>query len=91
MEYSFQSKQPLSVYFNGVLRATTFVTKSKRRAAKQWEVNSEDYIGMLDKITFLGGMYTDQNAAALLESMFTPVSYTHLEVYKRQGRTRELE
>ena len=87
MEYSFQSKQPLSVYFNGVLRATTFVTKSKRRAAKQWEVNSEDYIGMLDKMTFLGGMYTDQNAAALLESMFTQAKIPYSIGASLSGKT----
>ena len=32
MEYSFQAKQPLSVYFNGQLRATSFVKSSKRKA-----------------------------------------------------------
>lgn len=71
MDYSFQSKQPLNVYFNGELKATTFVTKSKRKSKSQWEVNSEDYIGQLDKITFMGGIYTSQNAAALLGTIFT--------------------
>lgn len=70
MEYSFQSKQPLSVYFNGTLRATTFVTQSKRKAKRQWGVMSEDYVGMLDKITFMGGMYENKNAVELLESIF---------------------
>ena len=32
MEYSFQAKQPLSVYFNGQLKATTFVKSSKRKS-----------------------------------------------------------
>lgn len=70
MEYSFQSKQPLDVYFNGNLIATTFVTASKRKAKNQWDVNSEDYIGMLEKITFLGGMYTNQNVTDLLTNIF---------------------
>lgn len=71
MEYSFQSKQALSVYFNDSLKATCFVTKSKRKSKNQWEVNAEDYVGQLDKITFLGGMYTEQNASDLLASMLT--------------------
>lgn len=82
MEYSFQSKQPLSIYFNGELKATTFVTSSKRKAKRQWDVNSEDYIGMLDKLTFMGGMYSGKNAAELLESIFNQakVPYT-IEAY----------
>lgn len=71
MEYSFQSKQALSVYFNDDLKATCFVTKSKRKSKTQWEVNAEDYVGQLDKMTFLGGMYTDQNASELLAFIFT--------------------
>lgn len=69
MQYSFQSKQPLSVYYNGELRATAFVTKSKRNTKSQWEVNAEDYVGMLDKLTFLGGMYESRNAVELLKGM----------------------
>ena len=34
MEYSFQQKQPLSIYFNGELKATTFVKKSTRKAKR---------------------------------------------------------
>ena len=71
MEYSFQSKQPLSVYFNDNLIATTFVKSSKRKSKRQWEVNSEDYIGQLDKITFMGGMYKDKNITELLSDMLT--------------------
>lgn len=70
MEYSFQSKQPLSVYFDGKLRATTFVSKSKRLSKRMWRVESEDYIGQLAKLTFMGGMYVNQNAASLLAKIF---------------------
>ena len=69
MEYSFQSKQPLNVYFNGEMIATTFVKTSKRQSKYRWDVSSEDYIGQLDKITFLGGMYSSKNAKTLLEDM----------------------
>lgn len=71
MIYSFQTKQPLNVYFNGEMRATTFVTKSKRKAEKQWTVDSEDYVGQMDGITFLGDIYTDKNVTELLNTMFT--------------------
>ena len=71
MEYSFQAKQPLSVYFNGELKATTFVKKSTRKAKRLWNIQSEDYIGLLDSIPYHGGIYTNKNAVELLTDIFT--------------------
>ena len=71
MEYSFQAKQPLSVYFNGELKATTFVKKSTRKAKRLWSIQSEDYIGLLDSIPYYGGIYTNKNAVELLNDIFT--------------------
>ena len=71
MEYSFQAKQPLSVYFNGELKATTFVKKSTRNAKRLWSIQSEDYIGLLDSIPYYGGIYTNKNAVELLTDIFT--------------------
>ena len=71
MEYSFQAKQPLSVYFNGELKATTFVKKSNRKAKRLWSIQSEDYIGLLDSIPYYGGIYTNKNAVELLTDIFT--------------------
>lgn len=71
MEYSFQVKQPLSVYFNGELKATTFVKKSTRKAKRLWSIQSEDYIGLLDSIPYYGGIYTNKNAIELLTDIFT--------------------
>ena len=70
MEYSFQTKQPLSVYFNGELKATTFVKKSTRKAKRLWSIQSEDYIGLLDSIPYYGGIYTNKNAVELLTNIF---------------------
>ena len=71
MEYSFQAKQPLSVYFNGELKATTFVKKSTRKAKRLWSIQSEDYIGLLDSIPYYGGIYTNKKAVELLTDIFT--------------------
>ena len=71
MEYSFQAKQPLSVYFNGELKATTFVKKSTRKAKRLWSIQSEDYIGLLDSIPYYGGIYAEKNAIELLTDIFT--------------------
>ena len=70
IEYNFQKKQPLSIFFYGILRATTFVKSSKRKARFLWEVQSEDYIGIMAETPFMGGMYTDKNAVELMEEIF---------------------
>lgn len=71
IEYSFQSKQPLSVYFNGELRAVCFVTSSTRESKSVWKVETEDYIGQLSKLTFTGDIYVGKNAKELLENIFS--------------------
>ena len=71
VEYSFQAKQPLSIFFNGELKATTFVKKSTRKAKRLWSIQSEDYIGLLDSIPYYGGIYTNKNAVELLTDIFT--------------------
>lgn len=78
IEYNFQQKQPLSVYFNGILRATTFVKSSKRKAKFLWDVQSEDYISLMDSTPFVGGIYSSKNAVELLEEIFAvaKVPYT---------------
>lgn len=70
MVYSFQEKQPISVYFNGELKATTFVKKSKRKSKYLWEIQSEDYIGILDDIPYQGGIYQDYLAINILDEIF---------------------
>ena len=84
IEYSFQAKQPLNVYFNGELKATTFVKKSTRKAKRLWSIQSEDYIGLLDSIPYYGGIYTNKNAVELLTDIFTvaKVPYSIDDVFK---------
>ena len=69
--YSFQTKQPLNVYFNGELKATSFVKTAKRKAKRLWDITSEDYIGLMDSITFFGGVYDNKNATELLQEIFS--------------------
>lgn len=70
IEYSFQEKQPLSIFYNGQLKATTFVKSSKRKAKFLWDIQSEDYIGLMNSIPYYGGMYNGQSAYSILEDIF---------------------
>lgn len=66
MIYSFQSKQPLSVSFNDKLLSTVFVKTSKRKARFLWDINAEDYIGLMNDVPFVGGMYANVSASDIL-------------------------
>lgn len=77
MEYSFQAKQPLTIKFNDKTIATTFVKTSKRKAKFLWDVNCEDYIGLMDSIPFVGGMYNNVKAGELLETIFNTAKVPH--------------
>ena len=70
VEYSFQRKQPMSVYFNGNLLATHFVRTAKRKSKYGYNIETEDYIGLLDSIYFYGGIYSNKNALEIIEDIF---------------------
>lgn len=70
IEYSFQAKQPLSIYFNGQLKATTFVKSAKRQSKFLWRIQSEDYIGLMNSVPYYGGIYVNANAVDVLDDVF---------------------
>lgn len=70
VEYKFQSKQPVIVAYNGKLISTNFVKGAKRIGRRSWEVETEDYIGIMEKLAFPGGVYYNKNAAELMAEIF---------------------
>ena len=71
IDYVFQERQPVNVYFNDKLRATSFVKTAKRRSKNLWDIQSEDYIGILDGTSFYGDIYSQYSAETLLSDIFT--------------------
>ncbi len=70
IEYSFQAKQPLSIYFNGELKSTIFIKKATRKSRRLWQVQGEDYIGLMDSIPYYGGIYNNAKAIDVLDDIF---------------------
>lgn len=71
VEYSFQSQQPISIYFNNKLISTSFVKTAKRTSKKSWNIQTEDYIGLMETISFHGGIYVDANAEDVIADIFS--------------------
>lgn len=69
-EYSFDERQPVSIYHNGTLKQMSFISSAKRTGKCSWNVSTEDYIGLLENIKFNGGVYSEVRLFNLLEDIF---------------------
>lgn len=78
IEFSFQDRQSVEIYFNGALRAKTFIKDFKRKSKTQWSISTEDYIGLLETVPFGGGIYENVVAIELLKNVLNTakVPYT---------------
>lgn len=54
INFSFQQKQPIELYYSGKLRAKTFVREATRQSRYVWSVKSEDYIAILEDTPYEG-------------------------------------
>lgn len=70
-ELSFVNKQPISIYFNGELKSTVFINNSVRKTKKDWKIQCEDYIGILDGIYYYGGIYNNVSAGLIISDIFS--------------------
>lgn len=56
-DYSFEANQPFTIYYNGELKAKTFLETSKPQSDKRWSITTHDYVGLMEKIVFIGEFY----------------------------------
>ena len=85
-ELLFQKKQPLSIYRDEQLKATVFVEKTKRKSQRLWSFSCNDYIGLLEGVSFVGGMYVNKNASDLVAEIFSTAKIP----YELDGRFAEV-
>lgn len=71
INYTFQSTQPLLIFFDERLKASAFIDKAKRTGKRNWTISAYDYIGLFDDMKYMGGMFTDKNAAELIGDILT--------------------
>lgn len=71
IEFIFEEMQPVKVYFDNQLKSASFIKSSTRKSDSVWLVETEDYIGLMDKIPYFGGVYTNKNAVELMQDIFS--------------------
>ena len=70
IEYVFQKKQAMEARFKTRLKGIYFVDTARRTARNKYDIQAVDYIGLLDKVTFYGGIYDNYSAAMLIDEIF---------------------
>ena len=70
INYSFQSRQTIKTFFDDKLIGISFVRSAKRMSKTIWDIRSEDYIGIMDSVIFVGGIYENKDASELLKEIF---------------------
>lgn len=66
IDYVFQRTQPISIYKDNVLISKMFNENTEKNIGPKYQISAEDYIGILDKEMFLGGIYTNYSLKTLL-------------------------
>ena len=56
--YIYEKGQVFRIYNNDILISKTFVKKVKKISEKTWEFNTEDYISLLEKYDYIGGIFS---------------------------------
>ncbi len=82
VKFIFQRTQPIYIYNNENLICKTFNSESEREIENKYNIYAEDYIGILDKEQFLGGIYNNYSLKSLFDEICgsIPHDYTGTEV-----------
>lgn len=70
-EVLFQPYQPIDIYFNDKLHSSTLIKDFKRKSKSVWEIKTEDYIGKMDGVDYIGGIYKNERAVDILNDIFS--------------------
>ncbi|RHN01469.1 hypothetical protein [Dielma fastidiosa] len=67
--FLFQKKQPLELYYNGKLIGVFFIDKARQKAETTWDITTSDYIGVLTKASYNGGLFTGEMASVIIKDI----------------------
>lgn len=70
IKYDFMNNQSLDIYFDDDLVSTQFISETKRKTRTDFEIKTEDYIGILANTVLPGGFLENTNACEALKDIF---------------------
>lgn len=80
VDYMFQLKQPVEVRNNGNLLGVYYIDNAARKAARVYDVDCHDALGVLSESKFAGGAYLSGiSAKTLLETLCAPFTVEYAD------------
>lgn len=67
--FLFQKKQPLELYYNSKLIGVFFIDKARQKAETTWDITTSDYIGVLTKASYNGGLFDGELASVIIKDI----------------------
>lgn len=87
IDFIFQEKQPIYTYFDDTLVQTTFVKSYERNSDHSYEIESEDWVSILEDSPYSGGMFTAKSASALIGEILDPLNVPYTIESSLSGAT----
>lgn len=90
MDYIFQNRQNVDLYFNDELYGTFFIDNDNERTGKyKYHISAIDYKGILDTAIYYGGQYNNITAQELIDDILLnePIPYIIDDVTAAQTLT----
>lgn len=76
--YEFQERQPINIYFNDVLRGAMFLKSAQRQGQYTFDIEAQDYKGLLAESTFKGDRYINKSAFELIDEILTNANIPYI-------------
>lgn len=74
--FFFQRKQELEVYQNGQQQGVFYITASKRKGVRMYQVDAEDMIGLMADSLHMGGVYNGELSSRVIADIMGDTPYT---------------
>lgn len=67
----FQKRQPIYVYLDGILLGVFYIDTGTRESKYTYTIQANCYKGVLNDITYYGGIYNNVTAQSIIEDIFS--------------------
>lgn len=68
-QFSFEKKHPITVYYDGDIKFSGYISNVKNKAKDIWNLSAENNIGLLESAKFYGGMYENAPLEDVIKSI----------------------
>ena len=71
----FQKTLPMRLYRDNVLVGAFFIDRAEKENTASYKIEAVDYIGLIEKEKFLGGMYSNESVSNIVANILGTIPY----------------